>query len=76
MIPVHSPLSNMGESGVKGHMVFVERVKEMNGTIDWSMVLAMDQGGMVPSFFTDKSINSKVAAASLFASFVWLSLVN
>ncbi|KAH8826691.1 hypothetical protein DL96DRAFT_1209534 [Flagelloscypha sp. PMI_526] len=50
------------ESGVKGKLVLVERVRECDGDLDWRCALAMDQGGMVPAFFTDKSINSKLAS--------------
>ncbi|KAJ7219433.1 hypothetical protein GGX14DRAFT_436180 [Mycena pura] len=55
-------LANMEEKGVKGRYVSVERLLELeDGSIEWRMATSSTPGGSIPTYFVEKSMDSKIA---------------
>lgn len=46
--------------GVRGHYVSVERVKELDGQVEWIMATRSTPGGYIPSFVSESAMPSKI----------------
>ncbi|KAF7294745.1 DUF3074 domain-containing protein [Mycena indigotica] len=55
-------LAKLEEKGVRGRYVSVERLLELpDGTTEWRMATSSTPGGSIPSYFVEKSMDSKIA---------------
>ncbi|CAK5264665.1 unnamed protein product [Mycena citricolor] len=55
-------LSKLEEKGVKGRYVSVERLLELeDGSLEWRMATSSTPGGSIPTYFVEKSMDSKIA---------------
>ncbi|KAG9125183.1 hypothetical protein FRC07_008660 [Ceratobasidium sp. 392] len=47
--------------GVRGRYVSVERVKEVDGQVEWAMATMSNPGGRIPIFLSDSQMPSKIS---------------
>ncbi|KAG8708914.1 hypothetical protein FRC09_000968 [Ceratobasidium sp. 395] len=47
--------------GVRARYVSVERVRELDGQVEWTMATSSNPGGMIPVFLSDSQMPSKIA---------------
>ncbi|CEL62245.1 hypothetical protein RSOLAG1IB_10319 [Rhizoctonia solani AG-1 IB] len=46
--------------GIRGHYVSVERVKEIDGKVEWIMATRSSPGGLIPPFLSEPAMPSKI----------------
>ncbi|CAE7216607.1 unnamed protein product [Rhizoctonia solani] len=47
--------------GVRGRYVSVERIKEIDGKVEWIMATRSAPGGLIPSFLSESTMPSKIS---------------
>ncbi|KAG8785396.1 hypothetical protein FRC12_017656 [Ceratobasidium sp. 428] len=60
-VSTNEELKNKEPKGVRGRYVSVERVRELDGQVEWTMATMSNPGGMVPLFLSNSQMPSKIA---------------
>ena len=60
-------LAEMEEKGVRGHYLSVEHIHEVDDDkIEWRRLVCVDPGGMIPRFWANRNILSRMVEVYFF----------